>query len=66
MKTEQDSPIIGIIICKSNDNLEVKYTLQDMKKPIGISEFRFSELPQTIQNNMPKVEELENEFNKLK
>jgi predicted nuclease of restriction endonuclease-like (RecB) superfamily len=65
LKTEHDNPSIGIILCKSKDSLDVEYTLQDMNKPMGISEFTFSELPPSVQNNMPTVEELENELKKL-
>ena len=64
LKTEKDNPSIGIILCKSKDKLEVEFTLQDIHKPMGISEFNFNELPQNIQRNMPTVEELENELNK--
>jgi predicted nuclease of restriction endonuclease-like (RecB) superfamily len=65
LKTEDDNPSIGIILCKSKDKLEVEYALQDINKPMGISEFTFKELPQNIQSNMPTVEELENELNKI-
>lgn len=65
LKTEKDNPSIGIILCKSKDKLEVEYALQDINKPMGISEFTFKELPQNIQNNMPTVEELENELIKI-
>ena len=65
LKTAEDNPSIGIILCKSKDALEVEYSLQDMNKPMGVSEFTFSELPQLIQKNMPTVEELKNELNKL-
>lgn len=65
LKTELDNPSIGIILCKSKERLEVEYALQDLNKPMGISEFTFSELPQNIQSNMPTVEELENEMKKL-
>lgn len=66
LKTEQDNPSIGIILCKSKDAFEVEFALQDLNKPMGISEFTFNELPQNVQNNMPTVEELENELKKLK
>lgn len=66
LKTDQDNPSIGIILCKSKDALEVEFALQDLNKPMGISEFSFNELPQNIQNNMPTVEELENELKKPK
>jgi predicted nuclease of restriction endonuclease-like (RecB) superfamily len=62
IKTEADNPSIGIILCKSKDKIEVEYALQDLNKPMGISEFTFNELPIHIQKNMPTVEELENEF----
>lgn len=64
LKTEQDNPSIGIILCKSKDGLEVEYALRDLNKPMGISEFTFNELPQNIKNNMPTVQEFENELNK--
>ncbi len=65
VKTDEDKPSIGIILCKSKDNLEVEFALQDLNKPMGISEFTFNELPQNIQDNMPTIEELENELKRL-
>jgi predicted nuclease of restriction endonuclease-like (RecB) superfamily len=62
LKTDIDQPSIGIILCKSKDSLDVEYALRDMNKPLGISEFTFNELPESIQKNMPTVEELENEL----
>lgn len=62
IKAEQDNPSIGIILCKSKDKIEVEYALQDINKPMGISEFSFSQLPIDIQKNMPSVEEIENEL----
>jgi predicted nuclease of restriction endonuclease-like (RecB) superfamily len=66
LKTERDEPSIGIVLCKSKDNLEVEYALRDIQKPLGISEFTFNELPENVRNNMPTVSELENELKKLK
>lgn len=65
LKTEIDLPSIGIILCKSKESLDVEYALRDINKPLGISEFTFNELPQNIQNNMPTVEELENEIKRI-
>ena len=62
LKTDIDQPSIGIILCKSKDSLDVEYALRDLNKPLGISEFTFNELPESIQKNMPTVEELENEL----
>ena len=65
VKTEQDNPSIGIILCKSKDKIEVEYALQDINKPMGISAFLFSELPLNLKKNMPTVEELENQLNNI-
>lgn len=65
LKTDLDQPSIGIILCKSKDNLDVEYALRDLNKPLGISEFNFNELPESIQKNMPTVEELENELKNI-
>ncbi len=63
LKTAMDQPSIGIILCKSKDALDVEYALRDIKKPLGISEFTFNELPEEVRNNMPTVAELETELN---
>lgn len=66
LKTEHDNPSIGIILCKSKEQIEVEFALRDISKPMGISEFTFKELPANIQKNMPTVEEIENELKDLK
>lgn len=65
LKTEMDNPSIGIVLCKTKDNLDVEYTLRDMKKPLGVSEFTFNELPVNLQENLPTVSEIENEFKNI-
>ncbi|MCU0328446.1 MAG: PDDEXK nuclease domain-containing protein [Chitinophagales bacterium] len=64
LKTDMDQPSIGIILCKTKENIDVEYALRDISKPLGISEFSFNELPATIQSNFPTVEEIENQLTK--
>ena len=65
LKTNDDNPSIGIILCKSKDKLEVEYALQGMTKPIGVSEFTVTQaLPAELISNLPTVEEFEKELNK--
>jgi predicted nuclease of restriction endonuclease-like (RecB) superfamily len=64
LKTDIDQPSIGIILCKSKENIDVEYALRDISKPLGISEFSFNELPATIQSNLPTLEEFENQLAK--
>ncbi|MCF8358307.1 MAG: PDDEXK nuclease domain-containing protein [Prolixibacteraceae bacterium] len=65
LKSNVDNPTIGVILCKSKNKFDVEYSLQDMNKPLGVSEFTFKELPESIKSNMPTVSELENELKKL-
>jgi predicted nuclease of restriction endonuclease-like (RecB) superfamily len=67
LKTPEDQPSIGIILCKNKDKLEVEYALRGINKPIGVSEFRVMDsLPADLKSNLPTVEEFENELNKDK
>lgn len=44
-KAPDENPSIGIILCAGKDHLEVELALQDVNKPIGVSEFQYL-LPQ--------------------
>lgn len=66
LKTTDDQPSIGILLCKSKESFEVEYALRGINKPIGVSEFTFGEaLPEELKSSIPTVEEFENEINKL-
>jgi predicted nuclease of restriction endonuclease-like (RecB) superfamily len=60
LKTELDQPSIGLLICKTKDKLMVEYALKDISKPIGISEYRLTEmLPEDVKSSLPTIEEIE-------
>ena len=60
LKTELDQPSIGLLICKTKDNLMVEYALRDFSKPIGITEYRLAEaLPENIKKSLPTIQEIE-------
>jgi predicted nuclease of restriction endonuclease-like (RecB) superfamily len=66
IKHKQDNPTIGILLCRTKDNIEVEYSLRDTVKPIGVSGYKFLEkLPKNLQNNLPSVAQLEAEFKKI-
>lgn len=63
MKTEIDNPSIGIILCKEKNKLVAEYSLKDMTKPIGISEYKLLEqMPEELKGTLPTIEELEDTF----
>jgi hypothetical protein len=40
-----------------------EYTVRDMSKPIGVSEFELTRsLPQNLRSSLPTIEEIENEL----
>lgn len=65
VKHPTDNPSIGLILCKSKNDILAEYTLKDMSKPIGLAEYRLEDaLPQEIQTVLPTIEELEKELAK--
>lgn len=66
VKTNTDDETIGILLCKNKDNFEVEFALKDVNKPIGVSEFKYKELPQEIKNALPTPKELENQLKNVK
>lgn len=60
---EEDKQTIGILLCKKKDKIEAEYALRDMKKPMGISEYKLSEsIPENIKTKLPSIEELEHDL----
>ena len=67
VKSEEDNPSIGVILCKDRDRVQAEYALKDISKPIGISEYQLTEaIPEDLKSNLPSIEELENELKDLK
>lgn len=66
LKHAQDNPTIGLILCKSKDKVEAEYSLRDIQKPIGISEYRLTQaLPKIFETKLPTVAQLEIELNTI-
>jgi hypothetical protein len=63
LRHPDDQPSIGLILCKTKNQVVAEYALEDYSKPIGISEYRFAEsLPEKLQGSLPTIEELESEL----
>lgn len=60
LKTEQDNPSVGLLLCKSKNDLVAEYSLKDMSKPIGVSEYRItSDLPTELERQLPSIEDIQ-------
>lgn len=61
LKKENDNSTIGLLLCKSKNNLVAEYSLKDMTKPMGISEYKLSSvLPEELISQLPSVEDIKN------
>ena len=66
LKHETDQPTIGLILCQGKDKVFAEYTLRDINKPIGISEYELTRiLPDNLKGSLPSIEEIENNLNEL-
>jgi len=64
LKTPEDNPTIGLILCEKKDRVIAEYALQDVNKPIGISVYELSKaLPKKLKDQLPTIEEIETELN---
>ena len=63
LKTENDNPSIGIILCKDKENIVVEYALKNLSNPIGVSEYKLIEaIPDNLKSNLPTIEDFEREL----
>jgi YhcG PDDEXK nuclease domain len=64
LRTEGDKPTIGLLICKSKNDMVVEYALRDLNKPIGVSEYLPQDLLADWRSALPTIEEIEAELGK--
>ncbi len=66
IKTKEDKPTIGILICKSKNNSVVEYSLNKVDSPIGVSEYDINDaLPDEFKSNLPSIEEFEAKLDEI-
>ena len=59
LKQKQDNPSVGLLLCKSKNDLVAEYSLKDMSKPIGVSAYQVtSKLPEELEKQLPSVEDI--------
>ena len=65
VKAEQDAPTIGLLLCKSKNEVVAEYALGDTSQPMGVAEYKLLEsLPKELQTNLPSIEQIERELGK--
>lgn len=60
LKHPDDNPAVGMLLCKTRNDVVAEYALKDVDKPIGIAEYRLTEaIPENLRGSLPTIEELE-------
>lgn len=63
LKGEQDRPTLGLLICKSKDEIKARYALEASSQPMGISEYDVNHfMPENFKSTLPSIEEIEEEL----
>jgi predicted nuclease of restriction endonuclease-like (RecB) superfamily len=69
LRHADDTPSIGLLLCKQRDHLTVEYALRDLKKPIGVAQWQtklVESLPKNLKGSLPTVAEIEAELDMQK
>lgn len=60
IKSENDNPTFGILLCKDKKKVTAELALKDINKPIGVSEYKIlSEIPEFLEKALPSIEDIE-------
>ena len=63
VKNPQDSPTIGLLLCKSQNRVVAEYALRDINQPIGVAEYQLiNALPAQLKTSLPTIEQIEQEL----
>ena len=65
LKTDIDKPTIGLLICRSKNNVFAQYCLEGYNQPIAIAAYEGIQiLPDNFNDALPSIEDLEAELSK--
>lgn len=67
LKNPSDNPSIGMIICRTKNDLKVEYSLERSTMPMGVSEYAVNiidTLPKELRGTLPTAAEIEAKLTK--
>ena len=67
LKHKEDNPTIGILLCKTKDDIIAEYALRGVNRPIGVARYEtdiINQLPKELKSSLPTIEEIEAELEK--
>jgi predicted nuclease of restriction endonuclease-like (RecB) superfamily len=65
IKTPDDKPTIGLLLCRTQNRLVAEYALSGIDKPIGVAEYQLVRaLPEPLDTSLPSIDEIEAELSR--
>ncbi len=63
MKSPEDHPTIGLLLCKTKNRIVAEYALSGIEKPLGVAEYQLLRaLPEPLDVTLPTIEAIEEEL----
>jgi predicted nuclease of restriction endonuclease-like (RecB) superfamily len=65
LRHPDDKPTIGLLLCKSKNDLVVEYALDGYRRPMGVAQWESQltqSLPDELKGSLPTIEEIEKEL----
>lgn len=63
LKTPEDAPTIGLLLCTSRNQVVAEYALRDGRQPMGVAEYQLVQtLPPRLERSLPSVARIEAEL----
>lgn len=63
LKAPDDKPTIGLLLCKTKNQIVAEYALAGIAKPMGVAEYELVRaLPEPLDTKLPSIEQLESEL----
>lgn len=65
LRHPDDKPTIGLLLCKSKNDVVVEYALDGYRRPIGVAQWETQltqSLPDDLKGSLPSIEEIEAEL----
>lgn len=63
VKSPEDHPTIGLLLCKTKNRIVAEYALSGIEKPLGVAEYQLLRaLPEPLDVTLPTIEAIEEEL----
>ncbi len=63
VKSPEDNPTIGLLLCRSKNNTKVEYALRGLTQPLGVAEYQTNKIIEEIKSSLPSIDDLEKTLN---